>query len=308
VKKTVFVTGAEGFTGRHLSTLLKQRGYEVVGGVRNRARKLAYEKQFGKSIVCEVSDAINVARAIASVRPDAVVHLAGPSQEQAATDDPLTAYQSTVTAWANILDGVRRSVPRAKVVLASSWEVYGDASNGNPCVETMPCKPTNALGGFKANAEAVAGTYYRNYHLNISIARAFPYVGAGMSEISFFGDLARRIQTGGETLRVAHWSSNWDLLGVSDVVEAYAKLLDDGKPNEIYNICSGKTWNIEQAAQQIAGATRANIRFEAGEGSATTLCGNNTKLRQLGWEPKQSIEAALADLTRSVTPQTAAAA
>lgn len=308
MKKTVFITGAEGFTGRHLSTLLKQRGYEVVGGVRNRARKLAYEKQYGKSIVCEVSDAINVARAIASVRPDAVIHLAGPSLESAAADDPLTAYQSTVTAWANILDGVRRSVPRAKVVLASSWEVYGDASNGNPCSESMPCKPTNALGGFKANAEAVAGTYYRNYHLNISIARPFPYLGAGMSEFSFFGELARRAQGGGERVRVANWNSNWDLLGVSDVVEAYAKLLEDGKPNEAYNICSGKTWNIEQVARQITGHMRSAANFESGEGAAMTLCGNNDKLRQLGWEPKQSVESAVADLVRALSTQPAAAA
>lgn len=308
MKKTVFITGAEGFTGRHLSTLLKQRGYEVVGGVRNRARKLAYEKQFGKSIVCEVSDAINVARAIASVRPDAVVHLAGPSQEAAAAEDPLTAYQSTVTAWANVLDGVRRSVPRAKVVLASSWEVYGGASDGNSCDESMPCKPTNTLGGFKANAEAVAGTYYRNYHLNISIARPFPYLGAGMSEVSYFGELARRVQSGSATIRVANWNSNWDLLGVADVVEAYAKLLEDGKPNEVYNICLGKTLNIEQLTRQIAGLLRTTPSFESGDGAAVTLCGNNEKMRRLGWSPKQSIESAVTDLVRSLTTQTAAAA
>ena len=52
--KTLFVTGAEGFTGKHLCDCLRKRGYDVVGGVRNRARKLAFEKQAGKAIVCEV--------------------------------------------------------------------------------------------------------------------------------------------------------------------------------------------------------------------------------------------------------------
>lgn len=308
MKKTVFVTGSEGFTGRQLANLLKQRGYEVVGGVRNRARKLAYERQGGKAIVCEVSDAINVARAIASVRPDAVVHLAGPALESAAADEPLAAYQSTVTAWANILDGVRRSVPRAKVVLASSWEVYGDACAQGPCAESTGCKPTNALGSFKANAEAVAGTYFRNFHLNISIARAFPYLGAGMSEASCLGDLAQRVQSGDSTVRVSNWKAKWDLLNVNDVVSAYIKLMEDGKPNETYNICSGQTWTMEQIAARLATEMRKSPRFEPADDAAKSCCGNNEKLRQLGWQPTQTVEAAIADLARSVSGQTVAAA
>lgn len=310
--KTVFVTGAEGFTGRHLSEFLKQRGCEVVGGVRNRARKLAFEKQFGKAIVCEVSDGINVARAIASVKPDVVVHLAGVAQELMVADDPLAAYQSSVTAWANILDAVRRSCSRAKVVLGGSWEVYGDAtSSGQPCSETTACKPSGALGSFKANAEAVASTFFRNFHLNICIARPFTYTGAGQSEFSFFGGLAQRIagsSTPGSSIKVPNWSAKWDVLHVSDVVEAYWKLIEDGKPNEIYNICSGKTQSVEQCCQTLARACGKSVSFENGGGSSGTICGSNDKLRSLGWQPTRTVESALTDLARSVTTRMPVAA
>lgn len=313
--KTVFVTGAEGFTGKHLSEFLKQRGCEVVGGVRNRARKLAFEKQFGKAIVCEVSDGINVARAIASVKPDVVVHLAGVAQELTVADDPLAAYQSSVSAWANVLDAVRRSVPRAKVVLGGSWEVYGEStSSGQPCNESTPCKPSNALGSFKANAEAVASTFYRNFHLNICIARPFPYTGAGQGELSFFGGLAQRMagsSPAGTSIKVPNWSSSWDVLHVGDVVEAYWKLIEDGKPNETYNICSGKTGTVEQFCQTLARASGKSVTFENGGGSSTTICGSNEKLRQLGWQPTRTVESALTDLARSVMsrqPVAAAAA
>lgn len=312
--KTVFVTGAEGFTGKHLSEFLKQRGCEVVGGVRNRARKLAFEKQYGKAIVCEVSDAINVARAIASVKPDAVVHLAGVAQEQSVGDDPLAAYQSTVTAWANVLDAVRRSVPRAKVVLAGSWEVYGESmSSGQACSESATCKPSNALGSFKANAEAVAGSFFRNYHLNISIARPFAYTGAGQGEFSFFGGLARKMNEWSATsgsLRVPNWSAKWDVLHIGDVIEAYWKLIEDGKPNETYNICSGKTSSVEQLCQTLVRAGGRPVTLENGGGSSGTCWGSNDKLKQLGWQPTRTVESALTDLARSLASQrpTAAAA
>ncbi|MBI5865005.1 MAG: GDP-mannose 4,6-dehydratase [Planctomycetes bacterium] len=306
--KTVFITGAEGFAGKHLSEFLKQRGYDVVGGVRNRARKMAFEKQYGKAVVCEVSDAINVARAVASVRPDAVVHLAGPSQNSSLDDDPLAGYQSIVTAWANVLDGVRRSVPRSKVVLVSSWEVYGADCGGQPWSEQSPCRPANALGSFKANAEAVADTYFRNYHLNYSIARPFAYTGSGQGERSFWGDLARQTwnaAAAGGSLSVPNLPGKWDLLHVGDVVEAYWRLIEDGKPNETYNICSGKTVSTQELSSALARCTGRNISFQSAGSSSTTCWGGNDKLRQLGWQPTRSVESAIADLARSCAPQTA---
>jgi nucleoside-diphosphate-sugar epimerase len=180
--KTVFVTGAEGFTGSRLVEQLLSQRYEVIGGVRNRARKLAFEKSHAKALVCDASDAINVARAIASVKPDAIVHLAGCSQPGMADAAPLEAYQSIVTAWANVLDGARRVAPRTKILLASSCDVYGNAgADGTPLTEEHPLSPVTTFGSLKAAAETIAHTFYRNFKTNVTIARPFPYIGAGLS-------------------------------------------------------------------------------------------------------------------------------
>jgi len=173
---TIFVTGAEGFLGTHLSRHLRERGYEVVAGVRNRARKLAYERHFGKALVCDVSDAINVARVIAGVRPDGIVHLAGTSHAHEASAEPLTAYQSIVTAWANVLDGVRRARLRTRVVMASTCEVYGNAGgDGHALHEDTPLEPLSTFASLKVAAESIAHTFYRDYHLDVTIARPFHY-------------------------------------------------------------------------------------------------------------------------------------
>lgn len=308
--KTVFLTGAEGFTGRLLTPFLKQRNYDVVGGVRNRARKLAYEKQWGRALVCEASDAINVARAIASVKPDIVVHLAGPVGPDADNDDPLAAYQSIVSGWANILDAVRRAVPRARVVLASSWEVYGSSQTG--CVnEGTTLNPSDAFGSFKANAEAVAQTFFQNYHLNVAIARPFCYTGTGQSQRGYFGNIAAQLSSGNAGLAVPGLNCQHDFLHVQDVIEAYGRIIEADTPNEVYNISSGKTWSVRELVTKLAGFGRWNANFHTTEGEDAwrgSFSGDNSKLRKLGWQPARSIESALQELAQCYTKSAVEAA
>ncbi len=314
--KTLFITGAEGFTGQHLVEYLRRRGYEVVGGVRNRARKLAFERKFGKAIVCDVSDAINVARAIASVKPDGIIHLAGVSQPHVANAEPLTAYQSIVTGWANVLDAARRVVPRARILLASSCEVYGDAGTPRPIGEDTPLNPANTFGALKATAESIAHTFFMNYHTNATIARPFHYTGPGQSDAFFFGAVARRLAewdpaVHGDKLQLPDLGFQRDVLHVTDVVEAYAYLLEEGRPNEAYNICSGKTHTVREIVEMMARAAGRHVEIadletndEDDEGHVSWFWGDYGKMRsEFEWEPRFTLEQAVNQLVESYMRQ-----
>jgi GDP-4-dehydro-6-deoxy-D-mannose reductase len=309
--QTVFVTGAEGFVGACVIRLLAQDGCEVVAGVRNRARKLAYERQGRKAIVCDVADAINVARSIASVQPTGVLHLAGMSHANAAVADPLLGYQSIVTAWANVLDAVRRTVPRAKIVMASASDVYGDfGRDGRPIGEGAPCQPTTTFGSLKRDAESIAHTYFRDYHLNVTIARPFGYLGARQPEQFFFGAVARRLAgwpgVEGETrLRLPGLSCRRDLLHVEDVAAAYGRLLEEGRPNQAYNISSGQVISRREVVAKLLAEFGLDLELDeeppAGDmAPATVQCGDSSKLRsELGWEPAHTLPQAVHDLAES---------
>ena len=304
--KILFVTGAEGFTGRRLVPYLQERGYEVVGGVRNRARKLAFEKQFGKAIVCDVGDAINVARAIASVKPDGVIHLASISSPQECEADPLAAYQSIVTGWANVLDAVRRSSPRARVLMTSTCEVYGNVSN-DAITEDSACLPATTFGSLKATAESIAQTFHKNNLLDISIVRPFHCAGPGQPENQYYATLTRNIlatdPNGGATVPIANPNSKRDVLHIDDLVTAYHHLLEEGKPNRSYNVCSGRSWTVREIAQAIANAAgRNNINFQEQPGEGTpiqSLYGSNARLcEEAGWQPLKSMTEAVTDLVK----------
>ena len=312
--KTLFVTGAEGFTGKHLVEYLRRRGYDVIGGVRNRARKLAFERQSGRALVCDVSDAINVARAVASVKPDGIIHLAGTSQPHTANAEPLTAYQSIVSGWANVLDAVRRVVPRARVVLSSACDVYGNAgSDDHPATEDTPLAPVSTFGSLKATAESIARTFFLNYHTNITIVRPFHYTGPGQSEAFFFAAVAKRLadwdqNTHGDDLKLPDLGFRRDLLHVADVVEAYAYLLEEGRPNEAYNICSGRTWTVREIVELIIQASGKNVHISElpsdDTGQITCLCGSNAKAStEFGWQPRYTAEQAVTELVHSYQPQ-----
>lgn len=307
--KSVFITGAGGFVGSRLVSFLQQRGYSVIAGVRNRARKLAYERQQSRAVVCDVSDPINTARAVASVRPDGVIHLAGPARADDIADEPLTGYQGIVTAWANLLDAVRRTVPRAKVVLASACDVYGHAaSNGQATREDTELAPVSTFGSLKATAETIAHTFHRDYHLDVTIARPFQYTGAGQPGRFYFAGAAERLSTwdaaAGDVLQWPDLECRRDLLHVDDVVAAYERLLVEGQPNETYNICSGQTQTCHELLQALVNASGRSIRLESAptDGEPANIpvyWGDNQKLRALGWNPEQTATRALQDLWTS---------
>lgn len=309
--KTIFVTGAEGFTGTHLVTHLTRRGYTVVGGVRNRARKLAFERRGGKAIVCDVSDAINVARAVASVKPDGIVHLACMARPSDANAEPLAAYQSIVSGCANLLDAVRRCVPRAKVLLVSACDVYGNAgSDGTPIPETTPVQPVSTFGSLKATAESVAQTFFFNYHLNITIARPFHYTGPGQSDRFFFPAVVREVldfdpAIHGPALRLPDLDCRRDLMHIHDAIDAYMCLLEEGRPNETYNIATGRCWTVRQIVERIVQQTGKSVPIEPldceSEGQIHTLCGDYSKMqREFDWQPMLGMERAVQDLVTAI--------
>lgn len=309
--RTVLVTGAEGFAGTHLIEFLRGRGVDVVAGVRNRGRKLALERRVGKALVCDVSDAINVARVVAGVNPDGVIHLAGCSRSFSASCEPLEAYQSIVTGWANVLDAVRRSAPRARVLMVSACDVYGNVGgDGNAISEATAPIPTTAFGALKLNAEAIAHTFYDNFHLDVTIARPFHHTGPGQADSFYFSAVARRIAQWntvehGTELKLPDLGYTRDLLHVQDVVEAYAALLQDGKANTAYNICSGQARTCRDWINGMIQASGKQITLtdlpadDADKKAIRSLCGDNTKITSdTGWRPNRRAEDGLNDLCR----------
>lgn len=304
--KTIFVTGAGGFAGSRSVEHLRTHGYDVVAGVRNRARKLAYERQGIRSLVCDVADPINVARAIASVRPDGVIHLAGPSAPADAIREPIEAFQGIAASWVYVLDAVRRASPRARILLVSGSQPHrGDNAGGNPGAP----RPTSLFSGFKAVAESLAREFNAAYQLDLSIARPYWYTGPNQSGAAYFPAALRRIMeaaAGGQgQVELAELDSCRDLMHVDDLVAAYERILVDGKPGAAYDVCTGRATSTRELLEWVISGAGLGVQLVEAKSAAATEgpagAGDPVRLRdELHWQAPRTGHDALADLWASL--------
>lgn len=181
-RKRILVTGGAGFLGSHLCERLIREGNEVIcldslfTGAREKIDRLLdhHAFEFVRHDVCE--------RMIVEV--DEVYHLACPASPIHYQRNPVRTIRTTVEGTLHALDLAREV--RAKLLIASTSEVYGDAQM-HPQVETYwgnvnPIGPRACYDEGKRCAEALAVSYASQYGVAVRIPRIFNTYGPRMDE------------------------------------------------------------------------------------------------------------------------------
>lgn len=275
--KRVLVTGAEGFVGRHLRTELGEAFVPFEG---------------------DVLDGVALAGAVREV--DAVVHLAAESSVAASWEDGFRSWRVNVDGTVNVLAAVRAERPDARVLFASTGEVYGNASR-IPTPEDEPVRPVSPYAASKAAAElacSVSG-------LDVVITRAANTEGPGRDERFAVGSwtrqLARLEAEGGGTLLVGDLTAERDILDVRDVCKAYRLLLDPSVPTGTYNVSSGETVTMARVVELLVGLADVPVEVERDESrlrpaEIRRLAGDPSCLyAATDWRPQIPLEQTLAD-------------
>jgi GDP-4-dehydro-6-deoxy-D-mannose reductase len=273
----VLVTGPNGFVGGHLRAELGDEFVPFDG---------------------DVLDADALRRAVRGA--DAVVHLAGESSVGASWDDPLRFWRVNVDGTVNVLDAVRAERREARVLVASTAEVYGRAGR-IPTPEDEPVRPLSPYATTKAAAElacSVSG-------LDVVVARPSNHEGPGRDERFAIGSWARQIarleSDGGGTLLVGDLTAERDILDVRDVCRAYRLLLDTSVPVGTYNVGSGRTVTMAHVLELLVEQARVPVQVERDESRVRPaeiprLAGDPSRLREAtGWSAEIPLEQTLAD-------------
>ena len=275
--KRVLVTGAEGFVGRHLRA------------------------ELGEAFVPFEGDVLDAARLAGAVRGvDAVVHLAAESSVAASWEDGFRSWRVNVDGTVNVLAAVRAERPEARVLFASTGEVYGNATR-IPTPEDEPVRPVSPYATSKAAAELACSFS----GLDVVVSRAANNEGPGRDERFAVGSwtrqLARLEAEGGGTLLVGDLSAERDILDVRDVCRAYRLLLDPSLPAGTYNVSSGETVTMARVLELLVGLAGVPVEVERDESrvrpaEVRRLAGDPSRVRAAaGWRPEISLEQTLAD-------------
>ncbi len=106
----VAITGASGFVGGHLVEFLRREAPEVTisGIVRPHGGVVGAATAGLRLIEADLADPLAVRAALAELRPEAIVHLAGQSSPQQSWLDPGGTLRTNVLGIVHLVEGARR--------------------------------------------------------------------------------------------------------------------------------------------------------------------------------------------------------
>ena len=255
----VVITGGAGFLGSHLSTLLMERGDEVVaidnlvsGSVDN------IEHLFGRDgfafVRHDVSQYMWVPGPV-----DGIVHMASPASVKDYLDSPIQTMKVGSLGTHNAL-GLAKA-KGARFVMASTSEVYGDPQV-HPQSEDYwghvnPVGPRSVYDEAKRFAEAMTMAYHREHAVSVGIVRTFNTYGPSMRPhdgrvVSNF--LVQALQ--GDPITIyGDGSQTRSFCYVDDQVRGYLALLDSPDFTGPVNIGNPNEFTMIELAREVIDVT-----------------------------------------------------
>jgi nucleoside-diphosphate-sugar epimerase len=241
----VLVTGADGFTGRHLLPVLAAEGHEVHALV----QRVPEAPIFGATQIhaVDITRAEDLDTLVAAVRPHRVVHLAAIAFVASNRIDDM--YAVNVVGTRHLLEALARLEQRpTAVLLASSANIYGNAAG--VLSESTPPAPANDYAVSKLAMEYVASLYAAK--LPLVICRPFNYTGVGQSEAFLLPKIVGHARAHAARIELGNLDVSRDFSDVRDVVAIYAALLNLPATADLtINVCSGKAYSLREVIELV---------------------------------------------------------
>lgn len=293
----ILVTGASGFVGRYLCHELVEHGHEVIG--------LGQEGHH-QEVTCDITDAPCLEKVLGSVKPDAVIHLAGIAVTQIREQDLDSLYRINVEGTFNLCRAFHKA-GGGFLLYVSSGLVYGHGGKEGAFSEGDPIAPPHAYAASKVAAEQVVSMYRSLGTLTATIARPFNHIGAHQSTQFVVPALAERIAKAdsGTEVRVGNLETFRDFTDVRDIVQAYRLIVEQRPEESLFVLGSGQATRIGDIFDYFvkrSGKT-LTIRSDASlSGKADPGClraDPRLAKKILGWEAKYPLSESLEEIYRS---------
>jgi GDP-4-dehydro-6-deoxy-D-mannose reductase len=308
----VLITGITGFVGSHLAEFALARGAEVYGSYRWRSKteNIDHVRDRLTLIECDLRDLSSVHNLVTVSRADCVVHLAAQSFVQASWHAPAETFVTNTMSQVNLLEALRgqkAAAPRFLVI--GSSEEYGLVHDDElPIQETNPLRPLSPYAVSKVTQDLMGYQYFKSYGLPIIRTRAFNHEGPRRGDVFVTSNFARQIaeiEAGKRepVIFVGNLKAVRDYTDVRDIVRGYWMLLERGDVGEVYNLCSGRGWAIQEILDLLLAESRVR-HFSVREDPARlrpsdvpVLIGDGSRIEKtVGWRPQIQFRQTLHDL------------
>lgn len=302
--KMIFITGADGFIGSHLTEMLVKQGARV--------KALSYYNSFNYWGWLEDIDCLNDIEVLTGdVRDphyckqitkdaDIIFHLAALIAIPYSYIAPDSYVDTNIKGTLNICQAALENGCE-RVIHVSTSEVYGTAQYV-PIDENHSLQAQSPYSASKIGADAMAMSFYNAFNLPLTIARPFNTYGPRQSSRAVIPTIITQIASGKKKIKLGDIMPTRDFSYVEDICRGLIALAECEKAiGETVNIGSnfeitiGDMLNlIKEIMQSDAKVITDDERLRPEKSEVYRLWCDNRKIRELtGFEPKYSIKEGL---------------
>ena len=315
--KKAFITGITGQDGSYLAELLLDKGYKIYGFVRrvalederHRLNRILHIINDIELIPGSLESYPSIYKAINSVKPDEIYHLAGQSFVSYSFEDEFSTLQSNISGTHYILSAFKEIVPKAKFYFAASSEMFGNVKQV-PQNEETPFHPRSAYGISKVAGFYLTKNYRESYNLfacngilynHESPRRGFEFVTRKIT--SHVAMIKLGIT---DKLELGNLDAKRDWGHSKDYVRAMWSMLQQKKPDD-YVICTGNAHSVREFCEKAfshvgldyKNYVEINQKFYR-PSEIDILLGDYSKSKNiLKWEPKVNFNELIEEMVDS---------
>jgi UDP-glucose 4-epimerase len=216
-------------------------------------------------------------------------------------EQPLEDFQLGPALTFEILEAMRRSCPRARLVYLSSAAVYGNPAR-LPVTESAPVAPISPYGFHRWLSEQICLEFTAGFGMPTTVARIFSAYGPGQRKLVSW-EIAQQLVVERRCVLRGSGQETRDFIHVRDLAAAL-ELLALRAPGhaEVFNVASGREVSIAEVARCLQRhiAPSAELLFEGRtmEGIPQRWWADISALEALGFEPGVELEAGLGEVAR----------
>jgi nucleoside-diphosphate-sugar epimerase len=225
----LLLTGADGFTGQHLTRAAQVAKYEVF------------------ALAGDLQDASKVKAQVDTIKPTHVIHLAGISHVTG--EDAAAYYGVNLLGSLNLLTALKGlALPPAKVILASTANVYGNHA-ASPISEQEAPAPISHYSMSKLAIEYMSRPFLE--YFPIVITRPFNYTGVGHDVRFVIPKIIAHFQKKAPGIELGNIDVLREYNDVRDVCAIYLQLLSLGQSGQTYNIASNRVYALREVLTRL---------------------------------------------------------
>lgn len=309
--KTAVIFGCAGQDGSYLCEHLLSLGYKVFGMIRRNStpehqeNRIAHLEDKITTVYGDVTDFGSVYDLINLAKPDEIYNLAAQSHVRISFDVQQFTTQTNSIGVLNILEVCKRIAPDAKILQASSSEMFGNSIDADSYQrETTPMHPVSPYGCSKLYAYHITRTYRNSYGMKIYNSICFNHESPRRGSNFVTNKVAKglvRIKLGlQDKLELGNLDSYRDWGHSKDYVKAMWFMMNKSEPDD-FVVSTMTTHSVREMVSYVSNVLNIEPNIIINDKhkrpqELNYLKGDSKKLRSLGWQPEYCFESLMQEM------------